>query len=106
MPSKANIAGHPIHPMLVPFPIAFFIMAFVADVVYEAGAAGSDWAQFAYILLIGGIATSLAAAMAGLVEYSVIGYVHSGVWEWGSSSPNLPRMGRGGSKERTRLMDL
>lgn len=72
MPSKANIYGHPIHPMLVAFPIVFFIMAFIADVVYEAGWAGSDWSQFAYILLIGGIATALAAAIAGVIEYSII----------------------------------
>lgn len=72
MPSKANIYGHPIHPMLVAFPIVFFIMALVADVGYEAGWAGTDWPQFAYILLIGGIATALAAAIAGLIEYSII----------------------------------
>jgi uncharacterized membrane protein len=23
MPSRASIGGHPIHPMLIPFPIAF-----------------------------------------------------------------------------------
>jgi uncharacterized membrane protein len=26
--SKASIAGHPIHPMLISFPIAFFIMVY------------------------------------------------------------------------------
>jgi len=75
MPSKANIYGHPIHPMLIDFPIVCFILAFSADVVYEAGLAGSDWSQFAYILLIVGIATAIAAAIAGLVEYSIILYV-------------------------------
>jgi len=180
MPSKANIYGHPIHPMLVAFPIVFFIMAFVADVFVSAGlillvggrqktphktyaktsypqppatrqstkkkkstkchelcillrycfphssshytkmcqvslplppshcnpiqpllppptrtqhhhpvstseseafSSGglrfhvSDWSQFAYILLIGGIATAIAAAITGLIEYSIIKYV-------------------------------
>lgn len=32
--STAQIAGYPIHPMLVPFPIAFFVSAFVCDLVY------------------------------------------------------------------------
>ena len=32
--STASIAGHPIHPMLVPFPIAFFVGAFVTDLVF------------------------------------------------------------------------
>lgn len=29
-----SIAGHPIHPMLIPFPIAFFVSAFVCDLAY------------------------------------------------------------------------
>jgi uncharacterized membrane protein len=29
--STANFMGHPIHPMLIPFPIAFFVSAFVCD---------------------------------------------------------------------------
>jgi uncharacterized membrane protein len=33
--STAQIAGHPIHPMLIPFPIAFFVSTFVADLVYR-----------------------------------------------------------------------
>ena len=32
--SSAKLLGHPIHPMLVPFPIAFFIGAFLADLAY------------------------------------------------------------------------
>lgn len=54
MYSKASILSHPIHPVLVPFPIAFFILAFIADCAYETGTAGKDWAQLAYILIIGG----------------------------------------------------
>ena len=27
-------AGHPIHPMLIPFPIAVFAATFVCDLVY------------------------------------------------------------------------
>jgi uncharacterized membrane protein len=32
--STAKIAGRPIHPMLIPFPIAFFVATFVCDIVY------------------------------------------------------------------------
>ena len=32
--SRATIGGHPIHPMLIPFPIAFLVGAFLADVVF------------------------------------------------------------------------
>ncbi|TFJ88624.1 hypothetical protein NSK_000193 [Nannochloropsis salina CCMP1776] len=60
--------------MLVAFPIVLFIMTLIADVVYEAGWAGSDWSQFAYILLVGGVAAAVAAAISGLVGYSIIVY--------------------------------
>jgi len=32
--STASIAGHPIHPMLIPFPIACFVLAFVSDLAF------------------------------------------------------------------------
>lgn len=32
--STASILDNPIHPMLVPFPIAFLVGAFVSDLVY------------------------------------------------------------------------
>ena len=31
--SIASIAGHPIHPMLIPFPIVFMVTAFVTDLL-------------------------------------------------------------------------
>jgi hypothetical protein len=33
-PSKAAIAGHPIHPMLIPFPLALLTLVPVTDIVY------------------------------------------------------------------------
>lgn len=66
--STAQIGGHPIHPMLVPFPIACFVGVFLADVVYiNSGDAG--WATASIWLLGIGIATALLAAVAGLAEY-------------------------------------
>ena len=41
--STASIAGHPIHPMLIPFPIAFLVTAFVTDLAaWQSGNAA--WA--------------------------------------------------------------
>src|SRR6185295_3723044 len=34
MKSKASISGHPIHPMLIPFPIALWATSFVVDVLF------------------------------------------------------------------------
>jgi uncharacterized membrane protein len=32
--STAQIAGHPVHPMLIPFPIACFVLALVSDLAF------------------------------------------------------------------------
>jgi uncharacterized membrane protein len=65
--STAKIAGHPLHPMLVPFPIAFFVATLAADLMYQHGAdpfwfRGSEW------LLGAGVVMALLAALAGLID--------------------------------------
>src|SRR5687768_8346248 len=66
--STAQIGGHPIHPLLIPFPIVSFIGVLVTDVLWlttrEGGwATASDW------LLGVGLITALAAAAAGMADY-------------------------------------
>jgi uncharacterized membrane protein len=65
--STASIAGHPIHPMLIPFPIAFFIATFVCDLVYWQ-TANPSWATAAIWLLGAGIVMAALAALAGLTD--------------------------------------
>jgi len=66
--STAKIADHPIHPMLVPFPIVCFIGVFITDVVYTRnGDAG--WATASNWLLIVGLVTAALAAVAGLTDF-------------------------------------
>jgi uncharacterized membrane protein len=65
--STATIAGHPIHPMLIPFPIAFFVSTLVCDIVYWATARDA-WATAATWLLGAGIVMALLAAVAGLID--------------------------------------
>lgn len=66
--STARIAGHPIHPMLVPFPIVGFIGAFGADVMF-ATSGEPGWATASRWLLALGIAFAALAAVAGLTDY-------------------------------------
>ena len=65
--STASIAGHPIHPMLIPFPIAFFVTTFVCDLVYWQ-TANAAWATAAMWLLGAGIVMALLAAAVGLID--------------------------------------
>ena len=66
--STAKIGGHPIHPMLIPFPIVCFIGALVTDIVFlnnhDAG-----WATASRYLLGVGIVMAALAAVAGLTDF-------------------------------------
>ena len=65
--STAKLAGHPVHPMLVPFPIVCFLLAFVLDILYAGGDTGVGKA--ATWLLGIGLAFAALAAIAGLIDY-------------------------------------
>ena len=69
MKSRANIKSHPIHPILVNFPIAFFVGTWIFDVV---GLFTNDNIVMipAFYLNIGGIAFALLAAVPGLINYT------------------------------------
>ena len=65
--STAKIAGHPIHPMLIPFPIAFFVSTLVCDVVFwRTGTIA--WATAGPWLLGAGLVMAALAAIAGLAD--------------------------------------
>jgi uncharacterized membrane protein len=66
--STARLFGQPIHPMLVSFPIAFFMGAFVTDIAY-ARTANLPWQYFSIWLITGGLIMGGLAALAGLIDY-------------------------------------
>lgn len=66
--STAKVAGHPLHPMIVPFPIAFFFSTLITDLLYLSTdrpgfATASMW------LLGAGIAGALLAAALGFTDF-------------------------------------
>ena len=67
MRSKMAIKGHPIHPMIVPFPIAFLTGATVFDWLGRGYNSPAMW-QTAGHLALAGIATALLAAVPGLID--------------------------------------
>jgi uncharacterized membrane protein len=66
--STANVANHPIHPMLVPFPIAFLVGAFASDVAFWS-TANSFWAQASMWLIGAALVMGALAAVAGLIDF-------------------------------------
>ncbi|MGZ3900865.1 MAG: DUF2231 domain-containing protein, partial [Bacteroidia bacterium] len=68
MKSKASIKGHSIHPMLVPFPIAFFIGTFISDSIFLIKE-NPFFAQMGKYLEACGIIFALFAAVPGIIDY-------------------------------------
>lgn len=68
MRSHAHINGHPIHPMLVAFPVAFLVGAVGFDLVGYFKDSASLWTTGGYLALAG-IATAVLAAVPGLIDY-------------------------------------
>ena len=67
--STAKIGGHPIHPMLIPFPIAFLVGAFVTDLLFVLVDQSPGLASASKWLLGAGIVTALLAAVFGLIDF-------------------------------------
>ena len=66
--STAQIAKHPIHPMLVPFPIVCFVGTLITDIAYYA-TANMIWADFSAWLVTVGVIMGVLAAIAGLIDF-------------------------------------
>jgi uncharacterized membrane protein len=65
--STAKIADHPIHPMLIPFPIVCFILVLILDVMYSRGEPGV--AEASTWILGFGLVMAALAAVTGLTDY-------------------------------------
>lgn len=64
----AVIAGHPIHAMLVPFPIVCFSLALLTDIAYWK-TANLMWTEFSAWLLLAGISFGVLAAVVGAIDF-------------------------------------
>jgi len=69
MYSKAKLMGHPIHPMLVGFPVTFYTSTLVAFIVY-ATSHDRSWFTAATCLNWAGVGTAALAAVPGLVDWA------------------------------------
>ena len=68
MQGKATLANHPIHPMLVAFPIGFFGAVLVSDVI-SIWAGRLFWPVMSTYLIAFGVIAALVAAVFGFIDY-------------------------------------
>lgn len=72
MASRASIGGHPIHPMLIPFPIGLLVFSLIADLIY-LWRGNPVWENYiAFYTLLGGIIGAAAAAIPGLIDWATL----------------------------------
>ncbi len=90
--STAAIAGHPLHHMLIVFPVAFLIGTLATDIAFVS-TDNRFWAEASYWLLIAGIVTALVAAVPGLIDFVTIDRVRNLWISWTHMIANLVVVG-------------
>lgn len=68
MRTKASFKGHPIHALLIPFPIAFFVGALTFDILGIVLEKQSFW-MTAFYLGIAGVVMGLITAIPGFIDF-------------------------------------
>ena len=69
MTSHARLGKHPVHPMLIPFPIALWAFSVVADVIY-LWRGNPVWRDYiAFYVLMGGTLGGVMAAVPGFIDW-------------------------------------
>lgn len=71
MESKAKMFGHPIHPMLIPFPLGLLGMAVIFDLL-AVFAGQESLAGASRPMIVAGIVTGLLAAVFGAIDWAAI----------------------------------
>jgi uncharacterized membrane protein len=66
--STVAIAAHPLHPLIVTFPISLLVIALVTDLVYW-WTKSLFWGQASFWLIAAGLATGVVAAITGLLDF-------------------------------------
>lgn len=79
--SSIAIGGHPLHPMLITFPIAFLSGALGSDLAYW-WSGDPFWARASLWLVGSGLAMGLLAALAGMLDFMLIKEIRRHVTSW------------------------
>src|SRR3954454_15413324 len=71
MESKAKVFGHPIHPMLIVFPLGLLVTAVLFD-IGRLVTGNTGLAYAAFVMIAAGVIGGLVAAVFGLVDWLAI----------------------------------
>jgi uncharacterized membrane protein len=68
MRTPASIKGHPLHPMIIVFPVGLLIFSLISDFISIYSENGDVWAATAFYTMAGGFIGALVAAVPGLID--------------------------------------
>lgn len=71
MESRAKFAGHPVHQMLIVFPLGLFATAVIFDLIYLAGG-GPTMTVVSYWMIAAGIVGGIISAPFGWIDWLAI----------------------------------
>jgi uncharacterized membrane protein len=67
----AKLFGHPIHQMLIVFPLGLLATSLVFDIIHLASG-GGQWAEVSFWMIAAGVIGGLIAAVFGLIDWLAI----------------------------------
>jgi uncharacterized membrane protein len=71
MYSKIKILGHPIHPMLIAFPVAFYTASLASFIAYNSSH-DIFWFKVGYVANVAGVIMAVLAAIPGFIDWLYI----------------------------------
>jgi uncharacterized membrane protein len=71
MESRVKVLGHPLHPILIPFPLGLLITSLVFDIVYLI-TRNPVFSVVAFWMVAAGVIGGLVAAVPGLIDWLAI----------------------------------
>lgn len=87
IPSTVAVAGHPLHPLMVTFPIAFLVGALGTDLGYWL-TTDPFWARASLWLIGAGFVSGVVAALAGMMDFLRIDRVRKRRAGWAHMAGN------------------
>ena len=71
MESRVKVLGHPLHPILIPFPLGLLITSFIFDIVYLI-TGNAIFSVVAFWMITAGVIGGLIAAVPGVIDWLAI----------------------------------
>lgn len=72
MKTPASVVNHPIHPLLVAFPIGLWVASALCDIIGLATGDRQHWSTLAWYAMVGGVIGGFFAAIPGLIDFSAL----------------------------------